>query len=177
MRILAISNLYDIFYDDLNDLLIKYRDYYDLVALLDNIDVDILYDINDILKLNNIYKEIFIDNTSYSQMINYDIISYIEPINDVKCIDIKTKIDNKNSDLNTKYNTKKIFISKFNPNKLNAEEITNLIENSNINKDSSLFIYSDKRFNTISMVDGIYTIGISGVSIIDISNGDLIKLY
>lgn len=177
MRILAISNLYDIFYEELEEILIKEINNYDLITLLDDIDLDILYSINQIFKLNNINKQIFINNNSYNEFLDIslrnNIISGNELANGIKLIELNSNDRN----LNIKDYANNILISNFNPNELSDKETVNLFINSNLNKNISIWIYGDNRYNTVNIIEDIYTIGICGISIIDTNKSELFKLY
>lgn len=177
MRILAISNLYDIFYEELEEILIKEINNYDLITLLDDINLDILYSINKIFKLNNINKQIFINNNSYNEFLDIslrnNIISGNELANGIQLIELNSNDRN----LNIKDYTNNILVSNFNPNELSDKETVNLFINSNLNKNISIWIYGDNRYNTVNIIEDIYTIGICGISIIDTNKSELFKLY
>lgn len=177
MRILAISNLHDIFYEELEEILMKEINNYDLITLLDDIDLDILYSINQIFKLNNINKQIFINNNSYNEFLDIslrnNIISGNELANGIKLIELNSNDRN----LNIKDYANNILISNFNPNELSDKETVNLFINSNLNKNISIWIYGDNRYNTVNIIEDIYTIGICGISIIDTNKSELFKLY
>ena len=177
MRILAISNLHDIFYEELEEILMKEINNYDLITLLDNIDLNILHSINKIFKLNNINKQIFINNNSYNEFLDIslrnNIISGNELVDGIKLIELNSS----NRNLNIKDYTNNLLVSNFNPNELSNKETVNLFVNSNLDKKISIWIYGENRYNTINIIEDIYTIGISGISIIDTNKSELFKLY
>ena len=177
MRILAISNLHDIFYEELEEILMKEINNYDLITLLDNIDLNILHSINKIFKLNNINKQIFINSNSYSEFFDVSlrngIISNNELVNGIQLIELNSNDRN----LNIKDYTNNILVSNFNPNELSDKETVNLFANSNLDKKVSIWIYGENRYNTINIIEDIYTIGICGISIIDTNKSELFKLY
>lgn len=198
MRVLVISNLYDILYDELDTILIDKKDEYDSIIFLGNIDINTLKYIKYVLSKNRIVKYLFgVEG-------NDDIEGTLESIG-IKNIHLKYKSLDKfkfagfsgalTSDepsthptytqvqayeLLEKLEACDVLISHSSPSgyeenimDLGFGALTDYIKV----KKPFLCIHSNKYSNMISYYKDTYIIGINGMSIIDFELFTVDKLY
>ena len=198
MRVLVISNLYDISYDELDTSLIEKKDDYDIIVLLGNIDINTLKYIKYTLSHNNIYKDIIgIEG-------NDDIEGVLESL-EIKNIHMKCKslhgkkfagfsgsIKSNEPSTHPTYTQSQayelldtldkcdVLISHNSPKGYEESfmqtgfvALNEYIDTNN----PCLCIHGHKHNNSISLYCDTYIIGISGIAIIDVDKFTIIKLY
>lgn len=198
MKVLVISNLYDILYDELDIILIDKKDEYDCIILLGNVDINTLKYIKYTLSRYNILKKIIgIEGSD-------DTIGTLESLG-IKNIHLKSKSLNGKKiagfsgsiksnqpsthptytqsqayELVDRLDSADILISHSSPKGYEENFIESgfdaLTEYIETNK-PSICICSNKYTNSINLYENTYIIGINGIAIIDIDLFSINKLY
>lgn len=198
MRILVMSNLYDVVYDEIGRSLIDKKDDYDAIVLLGNIDINTLKYIKYTLSQNSISKYIFgVEGNRDSEGTLEDIgIKNIhmkcEFVNNKKFVGFSgltklnelsiypTSIQNQVYEPLDTLDECDILISHSSPQ--GCEE--NLIQsgfgvlNEYIDRSKPyLCIYAYEHTNSISLIKNTYVIGVYGINIIDLDEFTITRLY
>lgn len=198
MKILIMSNLYDIIYEEIDISLIEKKNDYDAIILLGNIDINTLKYIKDTLSQNNISKYIVgvegrkdIEGALEDVGIK-NIHMKCESINNMKFIGFNGSVNlNKSSDyprltqsqISKMLDTLQecdILISHNSPQGYEEGFMKSGfgLLNDYIDKNKpSLCIHAYEHSNSISLFKDTYVVGAHGINILDLDKFTITKLY
>lgn len=182
MKILALADLYDLTYEDIKYHFVQNELSYDIIALLGNIDSDIITNISSVLRKNNLKKRIIgvkgdRDNQAFF-------------VNGVEDIHLKNFLIFDKSflgfsnfkELNCSENdigSCDVLITHCSPKGINniisegKKEVYDYICKYN----PDICIHGNQQANSITLVDNTYVIGVFGISIIDTDDYSVIRCY
>lgn len=198
MKILAMANLYDITYEDLDFIIVDKKDEYDVVVFLGNIEISIIKHINYLISQNELSKLVMgvegkYDNSedleclgiknlhmNYETINNKKIAGY-SSFSKFNLIDTHlTFIDRESKEILENLDKCDILISHNSPKgyeeELTYDGINNLNDYINKNK-PSICIHSYRNSNSICTLNSTYIIGVHGIAIIDTDNFAITSFY